>query len=165
MKTVYLALVMISFGLLQVTTYAYASLLAPKHSPDNSVGSGDDRPRTSDRRENYLHVSGDDHSRSRSRLTKAHRPQQARNIGNRSTSRNVANVYQPSSGSPPGAPTKIARNRTSSPRITRGAALDGQEFKNSRNRSTTSAIIRAPARTPPNAAVINGTTIRPKRVN
>lgn len=164
MKTVYLALVMISFGLLQVTTYAYASCLAPKHSPDNSVGAGDDRPRTSDRREN-LHVSGNDHSRSRSSLTKAHRPQQARNIGNRSTSRNVANVHQPSSGSPAGAPAKTARNRTSSPRITRGAALDGQEFKNSRNRSTTSAIIGGPASTPTHAAVINGTNIRPKHVN
>jgi len=165
MKTVYLALVMISFGVLRVTTYAYASRVAIKHSHDNSVGAGDDRPRTSDRRENYLHVSGNDHSRSRSSLTKAHRPQQARNIRNRSTSRNVADVHQPSSGSPAGAPAKTAKNRTSSPRITRGAALDGQEFKNSRNRSTTSAIIGGPASTPTHAAVINGTTIRSKRVN
>jgi len=165
MKTFYLALVMISFGLLQVTTYAYVSRLAPKHSPDNSVGAGDDRPSKSDRRENYLHVSGNDHSRSRSSFTKSHGLRQARNIGNRTTSRNVTNVHQPSSGSPAGAPAKTAKNRTSSPRITRGAALDGQEFMNSRNRSTTSAIIGGPASTPTHAAVINGTTIRPKRLN
>jgi hypothetical protein len=165
MKTVYLALVMISFGVLQVRTYAYTSPIAPKYSPDNSVGAGDNRPRRSDRRENYLHISGNDHSRSRSSLTKAHRPQQARNIGNRSTSRNVADGHQPSSGSPPGAPAKTAKNRPASPDITRGAALGGQEFKNSRNRSTTSAIIGGPASTPTHAAVINGTTIRPKRVN
>jgi hypothetical protein len=184
MKTVCLVLVMTSFGFTQRTAYAYASHLTPQQSPASSTAAGSDHPRDaehtgqanddkhqkvgtpSNEQGNDRLISDKSHSRNRTSLFKANRPQQLRNIQERSTLKTVMNVHQPSFSKPAAGAAKITNNRTWPVRATGVAALNGQQFKNSRNRGTTSAIIiGGPARTPRNTAAISGTRINRKHVN
>jgi len=178
-------LVMTSFGLMQGTIYVYSSSLTPKQIPASSRRAGSDhsrdagrtatasssddkRPKVgipSDEHVNDRHISAKSHSRSRGSLIKANRPQQFRNIRERSTSVNMRSVLAPSSGNPAAGGAKIANSRTLPVRTTGLATLNGQQFKNSRNRGVGLATIGGPTRAPRNAAAINGTSTLRKHVN
>jgi len=182
MKITCLVLVMTSFGLMG-SSPAYASSLTRQQNSETSTGARSDNPRDaqhtaqanddkrrrvetpSNEQGNDRHISGKSHSRNRTSLIKSNRPQQLRNIRERSTSENVMNVHQPTSSKPAAFAAKIADNRNLPGRTTGVAALNGQQFKNPGNRGTTPAIIGGPASTPRNSTAINGASINRKHGN
>lgn len=93
---------------------------------------------------------------------KANRPKQLRNGRERSPSKNVMSVAQPSSSKPGLGAVKVANNRTLPARTNGVAALSGQQFRNSRHRGTAPATVGGPPSSTRNTATISGTSMNRK---
>lgn len=183
MKTSCLTLVMIGcVVLIHGTGYAFSSNPAPQeqsaesstkplgsgHATDGApthAGKGQKNGSVYDGQRTRSHISGKNHPHSRASLTRTSRPKQPRNGRERSTPGNVMNVHQPSSGKSAAGAAKLANRRKLPVRPPGGAALNGRQFKDSRNRGVGPAIISGTANATKGTAAINGTGTNRRHVN
>ena len=98
---------------------------------------------SSDKQRTRRRTSNENHAQPGQPI-KANRPKQLRNGRERSPSKNVMSVAQPSSSKPGLGAVKVANNRTLPARTNGVAALSGQQFKNSRHRGTAPATVGGP---------------------
>lgn len=175
MKTTCLALLMIGCtALIHGTSYASSPKPAmQEQSPESSTKRpGSDHPTDTASAENgqrtRRRISDKKQSQSRVSPTKVNRPRQLRQLRNgreRSRPESGMNVHQTSTSKPVAGATRIANHPTVPVHREGAAALNGTQFRDSRNRGAAPAIIGGTASATKGTAAINGTRINRRHVN
>lgn len=184
MKAAGLILLFAGFVLVRGSAYAYASSSypAPQQVPGTPAAAASDHssdarhatPTTDGKRRKEptasddgvdLRVSDKIHSHRRTGVTKPNRPKQVQHSPERSKPQSATNLQQPSLTKPIAGAGTIANHRTPPIRPAAGAGISGEQFKNSRQRSVTPAVIGGPANTRRNAATLNGISMNRKPLN